>query len=148
MRSGSCRCGRLRYELRGQLGFTFNCHCSFCRRIHGSAFTTVSIVPRESFRWSESSGEPAVFVTPLGSVRHFCGICASPMCNRPREPELLCLVVASLDDQRDAAPWAHLNTESKASWFEIADALPQFTSFPSPDEIAELMRRNRRGASR
>jgi len=148
VRTGGCRCGRLRYEVTGELGFTFNCHCRFCRQIHGSAFTTVAIVPRAAFRWSASSSEPAVFVTPRGSVRHFCGRCASPVCNHPREPELLCLVVASLDDEIDVAPWAHLNTESKAPWFEIADALPQFAAFPTSEEIEGLVRRNRRRAAR
>lgn len=138
--TGGCRCGRLRYAVTGELGFTFSCHCSFCRRIHGSAFTTVAIVPRAAFRWAEGSGEPAAFVTPLGSVRRFCGRCASPVCNQPREPELLCLVVASLDDERDIAPCAHMNTESKAPWFEIADGLPQFATFPTADELKGLRR--------
>jgi hypothetical protein len=120
-RTGACRCGRLRYQLTCELGFTFHCHCSFCRRIHGSAFTTVALVPRAVFRWSAASAEPEVFVT---------------------------LVVGSLDDQRDVAPWAHLNTESKAPWFEIADALPQFAAFPSTDEIDDLARRRRREAAR
>lgn len=146
LRTGGCRCGRLRYEVDGEFGFVFNCHCRFCRQVHGAAFTTVAILPRGAFAWSAASGEPSRFVTPQGSVRHFCGQCAAPICNHPREPELLCLVVASLDEELDSPPWAHLNTESKAPWFEIADGLPQYPTGPNAAEFQELARRNGRGS--
>ena len=144
VRTGGCRCGRLRYEVAGDFAFVFNCHCRFCRHVHGAAFVTVAIVPRATFRWSPTSGEPSRFVTLRGSVRHFCETCASPVCNPPTEPELLCLVVASLDLELEAAPWAHLNTESKAPWFEITDGLPPFATSPNPSERKQLARRNRR----
>ena len=144
VRTGGCRCGSLRYEVTGDFEFVFNCHCRFCRQIHGAAFVTVAIVPRQAFRWSPKSGEPSRFVTPQGSVRHFCGTCASPVCNHPREPALLCLVVASLDEPLGTAPWAHLNTESKVPWFEISDGLPQFATVPNTSEMEQLARRKPR----
>ena len=143
MLTGGCRCGRLRYEVSGDLGPVFNCHCRFCRQVHGAAFTTVALIPRATFRWSESSAEASRFVTPQGSVRHFCGDCASPVCNHPPEPELLCLVVSSLDAELDTRPWAHLNTESKAPWYEITDDLPQYETGPDPTEMQRLARLNR-----
>ncbi len=143
MLTGGCRCGRLRYEVSGDLGPVFNCHCRFCRQVHGAAFTTIALIPRAAFRWSESSAEPSRFVTPLGSVRHFCGDCASPVCNHAREPELLGLVVSSLDEELDTRPWAHLNTESKAPWYEITDDLPQYKTGPDPAEMQRLARLNR-----
>lgn len=139
VRTGGCRCRNLIYELDGDLGFTFNCHCRFCRQVHGSAFTTVAIVARDAFRWSSSSGKPSRFVTPQGSVRHFCGTCASPVFNQPREPGFLCLVVSSLDDELQIRPHAHVNTESMAKWFEIRDDIPQFATFPDPHEIGRLI---------
>ena len=137
-RSGGCRCGLVRYDLTGDLGPVFNCHCRFCRQIHGAAFTTIAMVPRSNFQWSPGSSEASQFKTPGGSVRNFCGVCATPVCNLPREENLLCLVVASLDDDSELAPWAHFNIESKAPWFTIADDLPQFEAGPTPEEWAEL----------
>ena len=71
-------------------------------------------------------------------MRHFCGSCASPICNHPLDPDALCLVVASLDDDAAAKPWAHFNLESSAPWFTPEDDLPKFN--------AETRRRSRRGA--
>ncbi len=138
MRTGGCRCGLLRYEVTSELGPVFNCHCRFCRQVHGAPFTTIALVPRAAFRWLPGSAEASQFRTPGGSLRHFCGVCASPVCNHPREPHLLCLVVPSLDEESGVEPWAHLNTESKAPWFTIQDQLPQFRAGPTPEEWASL----------
>jgi hypothetical protein len=50
------------------------------------------------------------------------------------------LVVTSLDDDSDVAPWAHFNIESKAPWLTILDDLPQFETGPTPEEWAALAR--------
>ncbi len=139
---GGCRCGELRYELTSGSGPIWNCHCRFCRQVHGAAFTTVAIMPRNSFRWSDASGLPSIYETPLGSIRHFCGICASPICNFPLERALICLVVASLDDELDRTLWAHVNLESKAAWFQIGDDLPRFQKSPDLDELELLAKSN------
>lgn len=136
--TGGCRCGRLRYTLAADLGPVFNCHCRFCRQIHGAAFATVAIVPRSAFCWTSGSTVPAQYRTARGSLRHFCGACASPICNHPLEPEALCLVVASLDDDAVVEPWAHVNLESKARWFVPNDDLPKFQGDPTPAEWAAL----------
>ena len=136
-----------RYELEAEIGPVFNCHCQFCRKVHGAAFTTVAFVPRSAFRWVSESPDVAEWRTPGGSVRHFCAVCASPLCNHPREEDLLCLVVASLDDPSVASPWVHLNTESKTPWFEIADDLPQFETGPTPEEWVALAREHRATSS-
>ena len=141
-RTGGCRCGLVRYELTGELGPVFHCHCRFCRQIHGAAFTTIALVPRSALRWLARSANATQFRTPCGSLRHFCGTCASPLCNHPLEPDLLCLVVASLDDESQTRPWAHFNTESKAPWFLIQDELPQFETGPTPEQWARLVRAN------
>ncbi len=118
----------------------FHCHCRFCRQIHGAAFTTIALVPRTALRWLHGSAEAATYATPRGSVRHFCGVCTAPICNHPLEPDLLCLVVTSLDDDSRVEPWAHFNTEAKAPWFTIQDDLPQFATGPTPEEWAALAR--------
>ncbi len=142
LRNGGCRCDSIRYEVSTSFGPIWNCHCRFCRQVHGAAFTTVAILPRSGFALLSSSGEPVRFVTPQGSVRHFCGACGSPIYNLPREPEILCLVVSSLDTELERSPWAHVNVESKAPWFAIGDALPQFPGMPDAEGLARLVAEN------
>ena len=49
------------------------------------------------------------------------------------------IVVTQSLDGAQPPPWAHVNTESKAPWLAIADALPRFLAWPSPAELRELL---------
>jgi len=136
--TGGCRCGRLRYRFAGPFGPVANCHCGFCRRVHGAAFTTVAFVDPHGFSWSSPPEAVSRFETPLGAVRHFCGRCASPIFNFSPVLDLGALITQSLDGVQ-LVPWAHVNTESKAPWLVIGDALPQFPTWPSPEELRGLL---------
>jgi hypothetical protein len=51
MVEGSCFCGEVRYEVDGPFNTMMSCHCSMCRKHHGSAFATYVSAPIDSFRW-------------------------------------------------------------------------------------------------
>ena len=55
--TGSCLCGKVRYEAEGELTAMHNCHCSRCRKHSGAAFVTDGFVAASRFRWL--SGEDA-----------------------------------------------------------------------------------------
>lgn len=48
---GSCLCRSVAWEIEGPLNWMENCHCSVCRRVHGSAFATFVGGPEDGFRW-------------------------------------------------------------------------------------------------
>lgn len=45
---GSCLCGSVRYEIAASLENAEHCHCSMCRKAHGAAFSTNSVVPTDT----------------------------------------------------------------------------------------------------
>lgn len=51
---------------------------------------------------------------------------------------MVCVVVSSLLEEFQQAPWAHINIESKAPWFEIGDDLPQFDAWPPSGAFREM----------
>lgn len=129
-RTGGCYCGVVQYSLENDLGPLVNCHCRYCRRAHGAAFATVSLVQRANFRFT--SGEEAVreYRNPEG-FRYFCGCCGGRLFNRPLSTDkVMLLVVASLDEEPEQGPVMHINVESKARWYDIHDGLPQHQGFP------------------
>lgn len=136
--SGGCRCGFLAYDVDAALAPVVHCHCGFCRHLHGASFTTIGFFSASAFTWRPSSGEPSRFVTPAGNHRHFCGRCATPIYNLAPSIGLACVIVPSLDEPALAMPWAHVNTASKAPWFEIRDDLPRFRAWPSLAELDRL----------
>jgi hypothetical protein len=129
-RTGRCYCGLVRYELTGALGPIVNCHCRNCRRAHGAAFATMSLVESRALRIT--SGEEAVreYRNPEG-FRYFCERCGGRLFNRPMSTDAVrILAVATLDQDPAERPVMHVNVESKAAWYDILDDLPQYEALP------------------
>jgi len=130
---GGCYCGVVRYVLSQEVDGMMNCHCRNCRRANGGAFTTVTPILSENFEVTEGEAILRSYETATG-FRYFCGECGGRMFSRPDAgPELTVLLVSTLDNEPTSSPRVHLNTESKAPWYEILDDLPQFASNPAQD---------------
>jgi hypothetical protein len=130
MLRGSCLCGRIRYEIDGELGPLGNCHCRTCRKAHAAAFNTSARVPRERFRWTAGESEVAGYESTPGKTRYFCARCGSHLIAAWAGQAHVVLRVGSLDDDPGTKPRVHIWTSHKAPWHEIADALPQFAEAP------------------
>ena len=55
MYKAQCLCGDVSWELDGPLTMLANCHCTMCRKAHGSGFATYAAGTASGFRWT--SGE-------------------------------------------------------------------------------------------
>jgi hypothetical protein len=124
---GSCACGRVRYEIRGELlGPVTYCHCWRCRKHSGSSFGTTAGVKAADF--SVVSGEALLsrWESSPGVHRFFASCCGSPIFKRrDAAPELLGFRLGTLDTDPGRIGGMHFMVRSKAPWLEIHDALPQ-----------------------
>src|SRR6266581_4676394 len=77
MLTGSCLCGSVAYEVDAGPGPIVHCNCVTCRKTHGSAFSTVSNVPRDRFRWTKGESLLRAFESSPGKNRFFCTQCGS-----------------------------------------------------------------------
>ena len=126
MIQGSCLCGGIRFEA-DDVPLISVCHCSKCRKSHGAAFRPAAMVPVAAFRFTRGEDllqryEPS----PGGYAAVFCRVCGS---NAPRVVEDLKVVsipAGLLDDDPGVRPGLHIFVGSKAPWWEITDAAPQF----------------------
>lgn len=134
---GGCLCGAVRYEVRAPLGLVENCHCSMCRKAHGAAFSTNSVVPTAAFKVTAGADLVSEYESSLNRRKCFCSRCGSQLfIRRVNKPEFMVITLASLEGELNAQPARHVFVESKASWYKITDALPQFKVYPGfePDE--------------
>jgi hypothetical protein len=140
MHHGSCLCGSIKYVIDDNLQFVVNCHCRFCRKAHGAAFTTLLMMPYVKLELIEGKALLASYeVQALNSERCFCSKCGTRLYNHSPSKGMISLIVATLDADAEIHPIANINTESKCSWHQIADQLPQFKSAPTPSEFAQLL---------
>lgn len=141
MHQGSCLCKSVRFEIDSDLRLIVHCHCKFCRKAHGAAFTTVHFMPIAKLRFVQ--GEDVVtryHVKSLAADRCFCRQCGTRLFNHAPAAGIISLIVGTLDlSNIQLRPLAHVNTESKCSWFQINDDLPQFLATPSPAEFGKLL---------
>lgn len=132
MLRGGCLCGGIRYEITGPVGTALYCHCSMCRKAHGTAFRARLAVPRSSFRFVQGEDLLTSYRSSGDTIRRFCRVCGSPMVNSwDAEPDNHGLAMGSLDDDPGVRPRCHEFVDSKAPWYEITDSLPQHRGFPA-----------------
>lgn len=139
MHQGSCLCGEIEYVVSGDLKPIVHCHCKYCSKAHGAAFTTLLLMQASDLRIIQGEDFVGKFhVQSTGVDRCFCVKCGTRLFNHVVSAGRMSLVVATLDTDEMLHPLAHCNTESKCSWYEINDSLPQFKASPDPAELKKL----------
>lgn len=114
-RKGSCLCGARTYEIQGNIGGVWMCHCSQCRKMSGSNGISILIVPRDQFRWLKGEDHGKKFeLRPTFSVTR-CMTCGSPLPVEEDEKNVY-VPAGSLDDPLGAGIQTHIFCGSKADW--------------------------------
>ena len=126
---GSCLCGAVSYEITGSFKVIGHCHCSMCRKSHGAAFATWGIINPDQFRWTSGVEFVEGYESSPGKERCFCKKCGSPLV-ATHSGKVTEVVLGTVDGDPGARPREHIFVGSKAPWYEIADALPQFEEWP------------------
>jgi hypothetical protein len=115
IRTGSCLCGARRYEIEGDVGGVWICHCSLCRKITGSNGIAILIVPRDQFRWRTGEDHGVTFeLRPTYRVTR-CKTCGTPLPVETDEKNVY-VAAGTLDEPLGAGVRTHLFCASKADW--------------------------------
>lgn len=131
MLRGSCLCQGVAYEIDGEVRDLLYCHCTMCRKAHGSAFRARGKVLASEFRWTRGEDLVRYYESSPGNHRGFCSVCGTPLLSRfDDKPKVLGLALGPLDDDPVHRPVCHLFVASKAPWHEIGDTLPQYDELP------------------
>ena len=139
---GGCLCGSVRYEITAALQDAEHCHCSMCRKAHGAAFSTNAVVPTDMLTVTHGADLLSEYQSSPNRRKCFCSNCGSQLfIRRLDKPEFTVVTLGTIDVDPRAWPERHVFTGSKASWYEIADTLPQFTIYQDADGIREELDR-------
>ena len=131
MLRGSCLCQGVVFEVHGAVTDTLYCHCSMCRKAHGSAFRARGKIAAKDFHFVCGEDLVCYFESSPGSHRGFCSVCGSNLISKfDAAPSVYGLALGALDDDPGVRATMHVYTGSKAQWFEITDTLPQFETVP------------------
>ncbi len=125
MLNGSCLCSAIAYEADAEVGRIVHCHCRTCRKTHGAAFSSVTAVPRASFRWTRGAELLGAIESSPGKLRRFCSKCGSHLvAERVAQPSVL-LRLGCLDTPVRDIPQVHIWRSDGAAWYDPKIDLPE-----------------------
>jgi hypothetical protein len=133
LHSGSCLCGQVRFEIRGELSSFFLCHCGRCRKDTGSAHAANLFSTTAEIEWLSGRDHVREFALPgTRHVRSFCSTCGSALPSVQMNGGLLVVPAGSLDSEVTSRPDAHICCASRAGWDHDLDAVPELPGMPIP----------------
>lgn len=132
--TGRCVCEKISYQIDGELGPIFNCHCSKCRRWHGAVFRTRASVSSSQFRWLSGEELLSYYYSSDTARKSFCSNCGSALTTTYDDsPDVVGVPIAALEQAPRNRPEANIFVGSKATWYEITDGLPQHEKWPGSE---------------
>ncbi|KAG9674136.1 hypothetical protein KCU99_g3769, partial [Aureobasidium melanogenum] len=137
MGKGSCYCGKITFSFEGEPINKVACHCTDCRKISGSAYSTNIVISSASF--SLLTGTPKSYSAKADSGRVvttvFCGDCGSSLWrvgDMSDEQGIMVVRVGVLDGEEaveENKPAAEVYTCGRASWVGEVEGAQQNEKF-------------------
>jgi len=129
---GSCLCGKVHYQIAGNLGVFQNCHCSRCRKVSGAMHASNMFAAKEDFTWM--NGESDIVRYELSDAKYFattfCRHCGSNLPWLSRNGKTMVIPAGTLDDDPDIRPGSNCFFGSRAPWHTNASELPNYDELP------------------
>jgi hypothetical protein len=119
MKTGSCLCGGVSFEITGQLRPVIGCHCTQCRKQSGhyGAFTAcedkdLTLKNKDTLAWFRASDAAA---------RGFCKTCGSLLFWKGDGRTYTSIAAGSLDGETGLHMAGHIYCADKGDYYEILD---------------------------
>lgn len=123
MHKGSCLCGAVTFQIKGELPAPDACHCSKCRKHSGHYFASTD-VPKD--RIKIEGGEKVSWYQSSEKVRRgFCSACGSSLFFDPPQRDWIAVAMGAFDGPTGTHLEKHIFVGDKGDYYDIADDLPQ-----------------------
>ncbi|KAJ5779544.1 hypothetical protein N7457_007264 [Penicillium paradoxum] len=139
MAIGSCFCGAIQVEYKGELLVSGLCHCLDCRKLTGSPYSYNFVVKTAGLNISGNPKEVAKTSDSGNDVKnYFCPDCGTPLFGRKIKsdgaPDEITVVRAGIfDDQilNERKPQAELYTDRRLKWIDPIEEAGQYSGMLS-----------------
>ena len=125
---GHCQCGAVAYRIESPPHDFYHCHCSMCRRCHGTLFATYAVVPRDKLVVLKGDDNLSTYSSSKGVHRRFCKTCGCQMfIDIDDTPDIryYCPGTADGHPGHEQSAEKHIFVGSKVSWYRLQDDLPK-----------------------
>ena len=117
MKTGSCLCGAVKYEVHGALRPVIACHCIQCRKQTGTYMSATAAADAD-FKFTETRGLKW-YRASAEAQRGFCGECGSALLWKRDGSDSISITAGSIDGPTGVALEGHIFCESAGDYYEI-----------------------------
>lgn len=131
---GGCQCGKIRFEIKGELGQASICHCRMCQKAFGNFFAPLVSVKAGTLKWTKA--EPKNFQSSNHVKRGFCENCGTPLTYF--SPESIALSIAAFDKPELIEPVIQYGNEGRLKYLDNLNLWPSRSTPEDSDEAPYL----------
>ena len=125
--SGSCFCKAVQFKVSNAPKAVVNCHCNFCRKHSGAAFSTYAVVPEAALEIIAGEDSVSAFQFKENAHKHFCKQCGSPLFNKNERYPGMCMVyLGGITELLNIVPTANIYCESQLAWVPAVAEIRSF----------------------
>ena len=127
---GQCSCGEVRFAVENAFEYAFYCHCSRCRLRTGSAFAAIAGIAIDKVEVEVGREHLLMEGECSDGYGARCALCHAFLFAAVRDRQYMHVSLGVLTGTPNRLPDHHIYVGSKAPWFQITDALPQYDELP------------------
>jgi hypothetical protein len=127
---GRCACGEVSFTVPNALDYAFYCHCSRCRVRTGSAFAAIGGVGIHELQVTAGNQYLLIEGECSDGYGARCSRCHAFLFAAVRNRQFVHVSLGVLAGTPSRLPDHHIYVGSKAPWYQITDALPQYDKLP------------------
>ena len=127
MKTGSCLCGAVTYELHGALRPSMACHCTQCRKTSGHYWSATQVntenfilTKEDGLKWYRSSDT---------ARRGFCSECGSSMFWQWDGEGKTSIATGTLDGPTGLKTEQHIFVADKGDYYDIEEGVEQVAQY-------------------
>lgn len=128
--TGSCLCGAVRYAIEPPYRWFALCHCSMCRKQHGTLFGAGIGVDARRFAWLGGEDDIVHYRATAAFERPFCRHCGSKVPAVSHRPDVLVVPAGNVEGDFGMRPKSHIFAASRWPSWPIDELAACFDTYP------------------
>ena len=118
MKTGSCLCCAVKYEIHSPLGPVLACHCIQCRKQTGNYWSSIEVADRDLKFTTDDRLK--LYRSSPAAQRGFCSECGSTLLWKKDGSDTTSITAGTIDGPTGAQLKGHIFCESADDYYEIA----------------------------
>ncbi len=127
---GRCSCGEICFTVEDSFDYAFYCHCSRCRARTGSAFAAIAGASIDKLQVTIGNKHLLIEGECSDGYGARCSRCYAFLFAAVRSRQYVHVSLGVIAGTPSRLPDHHIYVGSKAPWYQISDALPQYDELP------------------